>query len=118
MRKLISGSYQGWKVTPLPSINADNEEAISMKTHKTYQSNYAGNGDTKRYIPARSIFGITALTLAVGGAAHSFAQTRSTALEEIVVTASRREEGLQSIPASISAVTGAELERQGITSFR
>ncbi|MYM61820.1 TonB-dependent receptor [Pseudomaricurvus sp. HS19] len=38
-------------------------------------------------------------------------------LEEVVVTATRREEGLQSIPASIAAVTGDGLAQQGITDF-
>ena len=40
------------------------------------------------------------------------------ALEEIVVTATRREEGLQTIPASISAVTAADMDKKGITGFQ
>lgn len=40
------------------------------------------------------------------------------ALEEIVVTALRREGSVQSIPVSISAVSGQELDSRGISSFR
>lgn len=36
------------------------------------------------------------------------------ALEEIVVTATRRSESAQSIPASITAITGAQLEQAGV----
>jgi iron complex outermembrane receptor protein len=39
-------------------------------------------------------------------------------LEEIVVTATRREERLQQVPLAVSAVTGATLEREGISETR
>lgn len=58
------------------------------------------------------------LPLMLGSVEYSVAQQSGVqGLEEIIVTASRREEGLQSIAASIAAVTGADLERQGITGF-
>jgi iron complex outermembrane receptor protein len=44
-------------------------------------------------------------------------ETNSTALEEIVVTAMKREEALQSVAASISAVTGAAIERQRLQTY-
>src|SRR5688572_268130 len=40
------------------------------------------------------------------------------ALEEVVVTAQKREEKLQDIPFSISAMTEKDLEVKGITSIR
>jgi len=39
---------------------------------------------------------------------------QSVALDEIVVTAQRREENMQNVPVSITAFTGADLERAGI----
>ncbi|MHA3791129.1 TonB-dependent receptor [Sphingomonas sp. YL-JM2C] len=39
-------------------------------------------------------------------------------IEDIVVTAQRREERLQDVPVAVTAVTGAALERQGITDTR
>lgn len=41
----------------------------------------------------------------------------TSSLEEIIVTASRRTEGLQSIPASIAAVDAAILDQKGISNF-
>src|SRR5690242_17991906 len=37
------------------------------------------------------------------------------ALQEVIVTATRRSESAQNIPASITAITGAALEQAGIT---
>jgi iron complex outermembrane receptor protein len=39
------------------------------------------------------------------------------ALEEIVVTAQKREERLQDIPIAITAITSADLEKRGVTTF-
>src|ERR1035437_4382064 len=38
-------------------------------------------------------------------------------IEEITVTAQKREENIQEIPVSVTAVTGATLEEQGIPSI-
>ncbi|MDX2144666.1 MAG: TonB-dependent receptor [Rhodospirillaceae bacterium] len=43
------------------------------------------------------------------------AQTQSSVLEEIVVTAQRRSEDLQTVPIAISAFTAAELEKRQVT---
>ena len=52
--------------------------------------------------------------LAPGGSAHAQqAQADDLALEEIVVTARKREENLQDIPASIQAIGEIELEKMG-----
>ena len=40
-----------------------------------------------------------------------------TALEEVIVTAQKREEKLQNVPIAITALSGETLERRGITSF-
>lgn len=62
---------------------------------------------------------LLAIILMLGGGQYSFAQeARVSGLEEVIVTASRREEGLQSIAASITTMTGRELEKQGITGFK
>jgi len=54
----------------------------------------------------------TGVLAPVGGA---LAQSSDTgALEEIVVTAQKRSENLQSVPIAVTAVTGEELEKQGV----
>lgn len=40
------------------------------------------------------------------------------ALEEVIVTAQKQEENMQSVPISISALTTEQLQRKGITSFQ
>lgn len=61
---------------------------------------------------------ITAVSLTAGPAPKAHAQVPAgTVLEEVVVTATRREERVQDVPASVSVVTGANLEAQGITDF-
>jgi iron complex outermembrane receptor protein len=56
-----------------------------------------------------------AIALLAGGALipHSFAAT----LEEVVVTAEKREESLQDTPISLVALSGASLEQQGVTNL-
>ena len=39
------------------------------------------------------------------------------ALEEIIVTAQRREQTLQEVPISINVMTGNELQRQGMSTL-
>ena len=65
--------------------------------------------------PNRALLKLTALTLAMASAAGSYAQ--QVGLEEIVVTATRRDAGLQSVPISITAVSAEDLDDRGITSF-
>jgi len=40
------------------------------------------------------------------------------ALEEVVVTAQRREQSLQEVPVSVTAFTGAEIEKTNIRAAR
>ena len=55
---------------------------------------------------------LTATALANEGAA------RSIGLEEIVITAQRREQSAQDVPISISAFSGEQLEKLGVTQTR
>jgi iron complex outermembrane recepter protein len=64
----------------------------------------------------------SALALAATGTTSARAETAGdqparAQLEEIVVTARKREESLMNIPAAITAVSGAALERRGVTSM-
>jgi iron complex outermembrane receptor protein len=71
------------------------------------------------------LFAYTASIVGLMGADHGFAQTAASAdsastasgLEEIVVTARRREEKLQSVPVTITAFKGADLELHSIQNF-
>jgi len=54
-------------------------------------------------------------TEAPGGAASDADQSSSTGLPEIVITAQRREQRLQDVPISVTAVTEAAIETQGLT---
>jgi len=71
---------------------------------------------TKRslLLPLCAVFGMS--WAAAAGAADSAANS-STALQEIVVTAETYSSTAQSTPISISALTGSQLESQGITSL-
>ena len=71
-------------------------------------------------ICGRGLGGASGLVLVLAAAAPgaALAQPASTAqLEEIVVTAQKRAESMQDVPASISVVTGERLEAMGVTSL-
>lgn len=70
-------------------------------------------------IPTLHRFG-TGVSLAsvlagLAGLPSASAQSAAAALDEVVVTARKREESLQDIPIAISAVTAEQLEERGIT---
>src|ERR1700736_5113341 len=64
-----------------------------------------------------------AIALALGGSARTFAEqstgdaaaAEAGGLAEIVVTAQKRSESLQSVPLSVAALGSAELERRNIS---
>lgn len=64
------------------------------------------------------IFKLSAMSAAVTSALvtgqHAFAQG---ALEEVIVTATRRSESIQDIPLNISALGGDAIESQGLSSL-
>ncbi|HEX7854788.1 MAG TPA: TonB-dependent receptor [Sphingobium sp.] len=72
----------------------------------------------------RTIFALTASTLALAyGAAPAWGQTQAAnagastqpaQLEEILVTARRREESIQNVPVAVSVLTAAALETRGV----
>lgn len=54
----------------------------------------------------------------MGSATHTQAQgSEIRSLEEVIVTATRRESSIQSVATSIQAVTGADLDNRGLHSF-
>jgi iron complex outermembrane recepter protein len=66
-------------------------------------------------LPAAAQTARTAQTIQL---AEAPAGDQSITLDEIVVTARRREESLQDVPVSITAISGAQLEQQGLTSVQ
>ncbi len=71
--------------------------------------------NTHRGRNSLTVAGAVALTLA---AAAAGAQTASTSLGEIIVTAQKRNEALADIPMSVSVLPGEALERQQVTNFQ
>ncbi len=71
---------------------------------------------SKGLLKTAPLFSLTALSLGIGTAINANAQD-TLMLEEVMVTATRRETGLQDTAASIAAVTGNDLKNQGITDF-
>jgi iron complex outermembrane recepter protein len=61
--------------------------------------------------------GASSLLIGAPAIAQDAASGDSIALEEIVVTAQKREQNLQSVPVAVTAVTGDALQQQGITNF-
>jgi iron complex outermembrane receptor protein len=59
-----------------------------------------------------------AATVALGFAADAFAQQQPATLEEIVVTAQRREERLKDVPISVTALSPENLKAAAITNSR
>jgi iron complex outermembrane receptor protein len=62
----------------------------------------------------------TCLSLMLGVSTQAMAQSAPSGkggLEEVIVTAQRRSERLEDVPASVAAVSGATLERQGTVRF-
>ena len=64
----------------------------------------------------RKVFPLTLITAAVLQASPVLAQDDGITLEEVVVTAQRREQNLQEVPISVSAFTGDALEKRNVKS--
>jgi len=63
----------------------------------------------------RQVAGLGITALATMAATPLWAQTAATSLEEIVVTARKREESLQEVPVSVSALGADDLRVKGVT---
>jgi iron complex outermembrane receptor protein len=63
------------------------------------------------------ILGFAGVMLGAAAAAQTPPSPPSDRIEEVVVTAQRRSEGLQSVPVSITAINAATLEQKAINSF-
>ncbi len=63
----------------------------------------------------KTLFPLTLLSAAVFNTMPAVAQETSLALEEVVVTAQRREQSIQDVPISVTAFTGADLQQRNIT---
>lgn len=72
--------------------------------------------NTRSHLAAAATAAVIASTLP----SQTWAQEGAGAgnLEEIVVTAQKREQKLQDVPMAVTAVSGAQLEQQGITQFQ
>jgi len=68
---------------------------------------------TYKTLLMRSVFVLAAVAVAPAGPALAQGAAGGT-LEEVVVTARKREESLQQVPVAVTAQTGAQLERQSI----
>lgn len=70
-------------------------------------------------LPTKSAVAVAISTALTGGAATAQETTGEgfSGIEEITVTARKREESMQDIPVSIQAFTGEDLKRQGIRNF-
>ncbi|MFZ5669453.1 MAG: TonB-dependent receptor [Pseudomonadota bacterium] len=62
--------------------------------------------------------GVLLVGTAIGLATPAFAQESGLAVEEIVVTAQKREQALQDVPMAVSAVAGETLQDAGVTSVQ
>lgn len=71
-----------------------------------------------RFNKRTSLCGFTSIILAAGlGQAPAYAEEATATLEEIVVSAQKRDESLQEVPISVQVVSGETLQNQGVVSL-
>lgn len=71
-----------------------------------------------QFFAAFTSVGLIALFLAPGYTSVAYAQEATAALEEITVTARKREESILEIPLAVTALTAADIEVKGIDQFK
>ena len=74
------------------------------------------NLDNKASLKQKLIVTSMATAMGITVAPVSFAQ-EATGIEEIIVTARQRAESSQDVPMTITALSGEDIERQGITTL-
>jgi outer membrane receptor protein involved in Fe transport len=86
---------------------------MSIKSHKLCQS--AGGSLLALFIGAGVASAQTSSTASVSSTGQQPENTSPDTLQEIIVTAEKRSQRINDVPLSITAATGAELEKAGVT---
>src|SRR5258706_5437723 len=92
-------------------------QQLSMRhqaAHNARQNNTWWRGKMTSQILIRRLGWLLAVTVAMPLSTVSVAATEEATLDEVVVTAQKREESLQDVPLSVEAVSGDKLAESGI----
>ena len=109
-RSIVAGlliSASGTMLAICPAVAAETPAVQVDASAETSQRPGQGDAATTTTVPASP-----------GAQVERPTQEASTGLDDIVVTATRREESLQRVPIAVSAVSGDQLARTGITNTR
>ena len=75
------------------------------------------NSNPKLSCAIAAILGGSGMSIGISHAAPDTSASDSDAIQEIVVTAQRRNESLENVPITIQAITGDTLKQLNVTSF-
>lgn len=111
MRKLIEGTCL--------QLSNRTENSLTLDLNKNrrgfwFMKNNTNDCTRKGIMSAISAAVLSGLAATSATGQEPLSQPGASVLEEVVVTARRREERLQDVPIAISAFNGAELQRMGI----
>jgi len=104
---------------PWPKEAADQQERVQRASLQLGRGNMKSKTRTSCSLGAIGTLAVLTLGAAVPAAAQTASavepqRTHATALDEIVVTARRRDEALREVPIAITAITAEEVERSGV----
>ncbi|GAB3094007.1 TonB-dependent receptor [Aestuariicella hydrocarbonica] len=68
----------------------------------------------KPYLAKHPLAGVIAVTIALSGSHAVFAQDSKIVLEEVIVTAQKREQNIQDVPVAVTAFSAADLNNAGV----